>query len=81
MTDSLASAMAQLGLNSNDFTPSAFDARLAEEENGTHDDLKPRKRTHRDAEDLLAELENDFLSPSPRFSIKWLNHLQKCVVT
>ncbi|KAJ5804965.1 hypothetical protein N7474_010852 [Penicillium riverlandense] len=77
MADLLASAMGQLRLNSSDLTPSAFDARLVEEENGKHDDLKPRKRTHPNAEDLLAELENDFLTPSPRFSTKWLNHLQK----
>lgn len=80
MADSLASEMHQLSLNAKGIEPSAFDSRLEVEGDGTFADLKPRKRARQNAEDLLTELENEFLAPSARFSTKWLNHLQKCVV-
>lgn len=80
MADSLTSTLAELNLNAQQSSESAFDARLAEEENGTYENHRPRKRTKQTAEDLKASLEAEFLTPSSRFSAEWLNHLQRLVV-
>lgn len=40
---------------------------------------KPRRREMQSADDLKKDLENEFLTPSPRFSTQWLNRLQKYV--
>lgn len=77
MADSLASKMHELSLKAKEIDASTFDSRLADEENGTIGDLQPRQLARQNAEDLLNELENEFLEPSPRFNIKWLNQLQK----
>lgn len=77
--DNLDSAMARLSLNAKNADPAAIEARLVEEENGTFNDTRPRKQTRKKPEDLLAELENEFLTPSSRFSPIWLNQLQKYV--
>lgn len=38
---------------------------------------QPRKREKQSADDLKRELESEFLTPSPRFSTRWLNRLQR----
>ena len=81
MADSLASTLAELNLNAQQSSDSAFDTRLAEEENGTYEYLRPRKRTKQTAENLKASLEAEFLTPSSRFSTEWLNYLQRLVAT
>lgn len=80
MADSLASTLAELNLNAQQLSGSAFDDRLAEE-NGTYENHRPRKRTRQTAGDLKASLEAEFLSPSSRFSTEWLNHLQRLVLS
>lgn len=79
MADPIASSMDQLSLNAKNIDSSAFDTRLAAEEDGSIDDLQPRKRTRQNTDDLLAELESEYMAPSAEFSPRWLNHLQKCV--
>lgn len=71
--------MARLSLNARNADPAAIEARLAEEENGTFNNARPRKQTRKSADDLLAELEDEFLTPSSNFSPRWLNLLQKYV--
>ena len=77
MAESLASTLAELNLNAQQLSGSAFDARLADEEHGTYENHKPRKRARQTAEDLKASLETEFLAPLSRFSPDWLNHLQR----
>lgn len=77
MAESLASTLADLNLNAQQLSGAAFDTRLAEEDNGTQENYRPRKRTRQTAEDLKASLETEFLAPSSRFSPDWLNHLQR----
>lgn len=72
--------MARLSLSARNADPAAIEARLVAEENGTFDDIKPRKQARKKPEDLLRELENEFLTPSPSFSSKWLNQLQKYAI-
>jgi hypothetical protein len=60
-------------------SPAAFEARLADEQSGMVEDVQPRKQAHQTSEELLAELENEFLTPSDKFNTKWLNSLQKYV--
>lgn len=79
MVDSLASSLAQLRLNTDRIDAATFDARIAEEEMGTGEGLRPRKRARQNVDDLKSELERDFLTPSPRFSPDWLNRLQRLV--
>ncbi|OJK03667.1 hypothetical protein ASPACDRAFT_111566 [Aspergillus aculeatus ATCC 16872] len=74
---SLSDALAQLSLSSKELSGSAFDARVADEENGIYREAKPRQRNHQNAADLKEELEQEFLNPSARFGSEWLNHLQK----
>lgn len=77
MADSLASALNQLSLNTKGLDPASVDVRLAEEEAGKIERRKPRKQSSQSADDLLKDLEDDFLKPSATFSPKWLNQLQK----
>lgn len=77
--DTVDSAMARLSLNAMNADPAAIEARLVEEENGTFRDTRPRKQIRKSADDLLAELEKEFLTPSSNFSPRWLNLLQKSV--
>ncbi|CAG8371517.1 unnamed protein product [Penicillium salamii] len=77
MTDSLESSMEKLSLGASQIDPAAFQARLVGEANGSIDNLQPRKRARQDAQDLLFELENEFLEPSDQFGTRWLNALQK----
>lgn len=79
MAESLAAALAQLKLGVEDISASDFDRRLAEEENGIYEDHRPRKRAPQNVDDIKAELESDFLTPSPRFTPEWLNRLQMFV--
>lgn len=79
MADQLAGTLAALDLNDQSLTGPAFDAQLAEEESGTHRNRGPRQRPVQSATHLKAELEDDFLTPSPRFSPEWLNRLQRYV--
>jgi hypothetical protein len=78
--DSLASSLAQLRLNADRTDTTLLDARIAEEEAGTTESFRPRKRARQNVEDLKSELERDFLTPSPRFSPDWLNRLQRLVL-
>lgn len=77
MADSLASALNQLSLSTKDLDSASVEARLAAEEAGTLERRKPRKQNSQSADDLLKDLEDDFLKPSATFSPKWLNQLQK----
>lgn len=73
-------------LSNNDDT---LDAWIAREENEDLADgekeieagfrSQRRRREVQSDEELKAELERDFLNPSPRFSIPWLNKLQQYV--
>lgn len=69
--------MENLNLGSHKVDPAAFEARLLDEENGLVENAQPRKRARQDAQDLLSELENEFLEPSDQFGTRWLNALQK----
>ncbi|KAJ5172571.1 hypothetical protein N7492_005164 [Penicillium capsulatum] len=77
MDDSLTTAMDRLSLNAKSLQPSAIETRLEEEANGTCANVKPPKQSNQTGEELLAELEKDFLTPSPQFSTKWLNQFQR----
>ncbi|CAG8375723.1 unnamed protein product [Penicillium salamii] len=77
MADSLELSMEKLSLGASQIDPAAFQARLVGEANGSIDNLQPRKRARQDAQDLLSELENEFLEPSDQFGTRWLNALQK----
>ena len=77
MAEKLGSVMERLSLNTKDADPELLATRLAEEENGTLKNTRPRKQTRKTTEELLTELENEFLAPSSQFSPKWLNQLQK----
>ncbi|KAL4914727.1 armadillo-type protein [Aspergillus aurantiobrunneus] len=74
--ETLASTLAELNLDSQGIGKT-FDARLTEEENGTYQNYAPRRRARPSATELRRELENEFLTPSPRFSAEWLNRLQR----
>ena len=76
-TEALASTLAELNLNAQGLSGSAFDERIAEEESGQYQNRSPRPRVRQNAEDLLKELESDFLTPSSQFSPEWLNRLQR----
>lgn len=69
--------MKKLDLKGKDFDPSTFDARLADEENGEIENFRARKQAPQSAQELLTELEDEFLNPSDKFSTKWLNDLQR----
>lgn len=77
--DTLSLAFAQLRLGVDGLDATDIDARIEEEERGTQEKLRPRKRARQDVEELKAELEREFLTPSPRFSPEWLNRLQRLV--
>jgi antiviral helicase SKI2 len=77
MADSLSSSLSQLRLKADHFDTAAFDAQIAGEEAGSTESFKPRKRVRRSLDDLKLELEDEFLTPSPRFSPDWLNRLQR----
>ena len=75
--EALAATLAELNLNAQDLSGSAFDERIAEEESGQYQNRGPRPRARQNAEDLIKELEADFLTPSSQFSPEWLNRLQR----
>lgn len=77
MADPPNSSMKELDLEGKAFDPSTFDARLADEENGKIENFQARKQAPKGAQELLTELENEFLNPSDKFSTKWLNTLQR----
>lgn len=77
MADSLDSTMKKLDLEGRHFDPASFDARLADEENGKIENFQARKQAPQSAQELLTELENEFLTPSDQFSSTWLNSLQR----
>jgi antiviral helicase SKI2 len=80
MTDSLTSAMEQLRLTAQNVNPDLIQSRLEApldgEGKGTPASTRPRKAA-KSGKELLAELEAEFLTPSPKFSSNWLNQLQK----
>ena len=80
MAESLASTLERLRLKEQHLDRSAFDARIEEEENEIYDKVRPRKRIRSGMEDTKAELEREFLTPTPTFSPDWLNRLQKYVL-
>jgi antiviral helicase SKI2 len=81
MAELLASAMEQLRLTAQDMNPDLIQSRLetplAEEDKNTQASTRPRKQAAKSGSELLAELEAEFLTPSPKFSSNWLNQLQK----
>ncbi|KAF2717062.1 antiviral helicase [Polychaeton citri CBS 116435] len=68
-TDSLAESLARLRLASQENHDFEIDDIL--------DDAQPRKRIRKSPEDVRADLERDFLTPSTTFSPPWLNRLQQ----
>lgn len=78
MEETLASTLANLNLNAQNLDGAAFDARIADEENGVYQSQGPRQRKRQTADELKDELETEFLSPSSKFSPDWLNRLQRC---
>ncbi|OKL61921.1 hypothetical protein UA08_02605 [Talaromyces atroroseus] len=77
VVDILSSRLAQLQLNADKLDAAVYDARLIDQEEGVMDTLPSRKKVRHNEEDLKAELENEFLTPSPQFSPDWLNRLQR----
>jgi antiviral helicase SKI2 len=76
--DTLATTLSELNLNAQSLSGTAFDSRIAEEENGQYQSRGPRPRARQNAADLTKELEADFLTPSSQFSPEWLSRLQRC---
>ena len=76
MADFLGSTMEKLSLSSRDIDPAAYKARLEGEANGSIAS-QPRKRARQNEQELLDELEKEFLEPSEQFGTRWLNALQK----
>ena len=74
MDDSLAAAFEELNLRAQALDPAAFEAKLSEEESGSHEH-KPREIVP-SKEDALQNLESEFLTPPTTFSPKLLNKLQ-----
>jgi len=74
--DALTSSLERLRLQAENLGSTVIDD-LIEQENEAVDSVRSRKRARQSADDLKAELENEFLTPSPRFSPEWLNRLQK----
>ncbi|KAJ5738893.1 hypothetical protein N7493_002048 [Penicillium malachiteum] len=74
MDDSLAAVFEELNLRAQASDPAAFEAKLSEEESGSHEH-KPRGTVPSKA-DALQNLESEFLTPPTTFSPKWLNKLQ-----
>lgn len=72
----LTSSLERLRLQAENLDSTVIDD-LIEQENEAVDGVRSRKRARQSADDLKAELENEFLTPSPRFSPEWLNRLQK----
>lgn len=72
----LTSSLERLRLHAENLDSTVIDD-LIEQENEAVDSVRSRKRARQSADDLKAELENEFLTPSPRFSPEWLNRLQK----
>ncbi|KAL4807189.1 armadillo-type protein [Aspergillus unguis] len=75
--EALTSTLADLKLESQGLGGKTFDALIAEEENGTYQNHAPRRRVRPSAEETKRDLENEFLTPSSRFSPEWLNRLQR----
>ncbi|KAL4998068.1 armadillo-type protein [Aspergillus recurvatus] len=75
--ETLTSTLAQLNLGSQGIGAKAFDELIAAEENGSYQNHIPRRRARPSAAELRRDLENEFLTPSPRFSSEWLNRLQR----
>ncbi|KAK2853212.1 hypothetical protein FQN49_005295 [Arthroderma sp. PD_2] len=73
MPDQLAAAMQQVKINMDAIDPGGDLDAWAEHDASD----KPRFRKVQLADELKAELERDFLIPSPRFNTHWLNRLQK----
>jgi antiviral helicase SKI2 len=75
--ETLSSTLAQLDLGSQNIGGKAFDELIAAEGNGTYQNLARKRRARPSAAELRRDLENEFLTPSPRFSSEWLNRLQR----
>lgn len=75
--ETLSSTLAQLDLGSQRIGGKAFDELIAAEGNGTYQNRAPKRRARPSAAELRRDLENEFLTPSPRFSSEWLNRLQR----
>ncbi|KAJ5725614.1 uncharacterized protein N7483_006971 [Penicillium malachiteum] len=74
MDELLAAAFDELNFKAQESDPAAFEAQLAEEESGLREH-KPRKIDPSE-EDVLQNLESEYLTPPTRFNPKWLNKLQ-----
>ena len=79
MVDSLTLSLQRLRLNVSQIDPAAYDARLEAEGNGTSEGVRPRPKVKKNLQNLKSELEEEFLTPSSRFSSDWLNRLQRSV--
>ncbi|KAM5469112.1 Antiviral helicase ski2 [Microsporum audouinii] len=73
MSDTLAAAIQQVKINMDAIDPDGDLDAWAKDDASE----KPRNRKIRLADDLKAELEREFLIPSPCFNTHWLNKLQR----
>jgi antiviral helicase SKI2 len=70
MADDLVGALQKVHLKSTDQASDEFIDDIL-------DQCQPRKRIKQDGETLKKELEQKYLTPSPKFSTEWLNKLQQ----
>jgi antiviral helicase SKI2 len=75
--ETLSSTLAKLDLGSQSIGGKVFDELIAAEENGTYQNRATKRRARPSTAELRRDLENEFLTPSPRFSSEWLNRLQR----
>ncbi|KAL4818822.1 armadillo-type protein [Aspergillus spinulosporus] len=75
--ETLSSTLTKLNLGSQSIGGKAFDELISAEENGTYKNRAPKRKARPSAADLRRDLEDEFLTPSPRFSSEWLNRLQR----
>ncbi|KAI2787525.1 putative ATP-dependent RNA helicase [Penicillium oxalicum] len=79
MAESLADAMEQLRIAASSIDPVTIQSHLEaprNDDNRMSDTPRPRKKTSRTGTELLNELEDEFLTPSSKFSTAWLDQLQ-----
>ena len=83
MAESLTDAMEQLRIAASSIDPVTIQSHLEaprNDDNRMSDTPRPRKKTSRTGTELLNELEDEFLTPSSKFSTAWLDQLQSYVI-
>lgn len=77
MANDLATAMRRVQLSAQGLDATTADLDTWIDSDKGNPQGKRRKREVQSTEDLKRELEEEFLTPSPRFSTEWLNRLQR----